>query len=102
MAFEFLGYQFDGAYISADYLESSQGVYVIWCRCENEWTVLDVGESDNVREQIKNHERKSCWEKHCPCEIYYSATYTRNLSQSKRTDIKQEIRNKTDPPCGGS
>lgn len=102
MPFEYLGYQFNGAYASPDSLESSPGVYVIWCRCEDNWNVLDVGEAEDVRERIKNHERKACWEEHCSGEIYYSATYTSTAEYSKdnRLEIEQRIRKLTNPPCG--
>lgn len=100
MVFEFLGYQFDGAYASPDSLEPRPGVYVIWCRCEDEWTVLDVGGSNDVKEGIKNLEREACWKEHCTCEIYYSATYTPNLQQTERIKIEERIRKLTNPPCG--
>lgn len=100
MAFAYLGYQFDGAYNSPDSLESNPGVYIIWCICEDEWQVIDVGESNDVKDEIKNHERKPCWEKHCPFEIYFSATYTPNLPQPERLRIEDRIRKLTNPPCG--
>ena len=100
MAFEFLGYQFDGAYKSADSLEARSGVYIIWSACEENWHVIDVGESDNVRERIKNHERKDCWVENSSCDIYYSATYTSNLTKEGRFQIEQKIRKLKNPPCG--
>ena len=100
MAFEFLGYQFDGAYQSPDSLEAKAGVYVVWSRCDEEWTVLDVGESEDVRSRIKNHDRKDCWEEHSPCEIYYSAVYTIEPQKTARTEIEQRIRRLAKPPCG--
>lgn len=101
MTFEYLGYQFDGAYASPDSLEARPGVYVIWCEDESKWTVLDVGEAADVKERVKNHDRESCWERNC-CSgtIYYSATYTPNIQQDKRMEIEQEIRNKANPLCG--
>lgn len=44
MAFQRWGYDFDGAYTSPDSLQPRSGVYVIWCRNGENWSVLDVGE----------------------------------------------------------
>jgi len=98
--FEYLGYQFDGAYTSPDFLEPTSGVYVIWCENEGNWTVLDVGEAADVKERVKNHDRTDSWAQNCSGTIYYSATYTPNLQQTKRIEIEEKIRKLTNPPCG--
>ena len=100
MAFERWGYQFDGAYTSPDHLQPRPGVYVIWCRIGDDWSVLDVGESDDARERVINHERADCWRRNCVGTIYYSATYTPDLDEYGRRAVEQHIRNITNPPCG--
>jgi hypothetical protein len=97
--FEYWGYQFEGAYTSPDSLKSRSGVYVIWCENKGKWTVLDVGESDNVKERVKNHDRTDCWSRNCSGTIYYSATYTPNLQQAGRMKIEEKIRQLADPLC---
>lgn len=96
MSFERWGYQFDGAYTLPDSLQSRSGVYVIWCKSGVDWTVLDVGESANVKDRVSNHERADCWRRNCSGTIYYTATYT----SSGREEIEQRIRTLTNPPCG--
>ena len=100
MSFESWGYEFDGAYSSPDHLQPTAGVYVIWCGDGDSWTVLDVGESDNVRDRVSDHDRADCWAEHCTGIIYYSATYTPDLDEDERRAIEQEIRDSEDPPCG--
>ena len=100
MPFERWGYQFEGAYTSCEYLRSRSGVYVIWCENEGNWIVLDVGESANVKERVKNHDRADCWEDKRSGTIYYSATYTPNLQQAERMQIEQNIRKLANPLCG--
>jgi len=100
MPFEYWEYQFEGAFTSPDSLKSTSGVYVIWCENEGEWAVLDVGESDNVKERVKNHDRADCWEDKCLGTIYYTATYTPHLQQAERMQIEQRIRNLANPLCG--
>jgi len=100
MGFERWGHQFDGAWTDPDKLESRSGVYVIWCKSGENWTVLDVGESGDVKNRVLNHDRKPDWERTCRGTIYYSATYTSNLQQSGRIDIEKSIRSQANPPCG--
>lgn len=101
MPFEYWEYQFEGAFKSPDSLKSKSGVYVIWCEKEGNWTVLDVGESANVKERVKNHHRADCWAQNCSSgTIYYSATYTPSLQPEERIKIEQKIRNLANPICG--
>ena len=100
MGFERWGYQFDGAFIDPSSLKSSSGVYVIWCKTSDDWTVLDGGEAGNVRDRVMNHDRSDYWQRHCSGTIYYSATYTPYLSQTERVKIEQQIMVIAKPPCG--
>jgi hypothetical protein len=100
MAFERWGYTFEGAWTDANMLESRSGVYVIWCRSGETWTVLDVGESQNVQNRVLTHDRSTDWERICNGAIYYSATYTPILQQPGRMQIEQHIRSIANPPCG--
>lgn len=100
MPFERWGYQFEGAYTSCEYLRSRSGVYVIWCENEGNWTVLDVGETDDVKKRVTNHDRADCWTQNCSGTIYYSATYATNLQQAERIQIEQNIRKLANPLCG--
>ena len=81
-------------------MQPTAGVYVIWCKDGDKWTVLDVGESDNVRDRVSDHDRADCWEQNCTGTIYYAATYTPDLNEDERRVIEQEIRDSEDPPCG--
>ena len=100
MPFERWGYQFEGTYTSREYLRSRSGVYVIWCENESNWTVLDVGETDDVKKRVSNHDRARCWAQNCSGTIYYSAMYTPNFQQGERTEIEERIRNLENPTCG--
>jgi len=65
MSFERHGYNFEGAFTSANQLEARAGVYVIWCKNGETWTCLDVGESHNVQERVTNHDRAGQWRQNC-------------------------------------
>lgn len=47
-------------------------VYVVYTKNEAEdYLILDIGESGNIREKISRHDRKSCWERNKIMGIYY-------------------------------
>ena len=100
MAFTRWNRTFEGAWTNTSNLKNQGGVYVIWCKVGETWTVLDVGESGEVRTRVENHDRKDCWVRNCSGTIYYSATYTPGLTAAQRREIEQAIRSKENPPCG--
>jgi hypothetical protein len=100
MSFERWGYTLEGAWTNPNNLESRSGVYVIWCKVGDNWTVLDVGEAHDVKDRVLNHDRADCWKRHCAGTIYYSVIYTPNAQQSGRMEIEQKIRGLENPPCG--
>jgi hypothetical protein len=100
MDFQRWGYDFDGAYTDPTDLRSQAGVYVVWCQTREIWKVLDVGESEDVKARLSNHERATCWRSHCSHTLRYSATYTPGLSTDGRRKIEASIRQSEKPPCG--
>lgn len=89
MSFKMWDYEFEGYYIDPNRLQESPGVYVIWCKEDDRWIILDAGESDNVREQILNHDRADYWRKNCKGTIHYSATYIDDPRE--RADLEWRI-----------
>ena len=92
-------YTFNGPYSDTVYLENKSGVYVILCLKNNEYTVIDIGESAEVKTRIEQHDRKQCWSNNCNGEIFVAVLYTPNQQQHGRMEIEQELRNKYNPPC---
>jgi len=91
------GYTFEGPFVSADLLRSDSGVYVIVTDDAGSWKLLDCGESDSVKDQVANHERQSCWQKHAVGEIAFMAKY---CDARGRRLIASEIRQEHQLPCG--
>ncbi len=102
MAFERWGYHFEGAFQTPNLLPAMAGVYVVWCQVQQDWSVLDVGESGDVQTRLLNHDRADCWQRNCGGTIWYSAAYTPNTHQAGRIAIEQQIRQACQPrpPCG--
>jgi len=100
MGFEKWGYSFEGAYTDCSLLEALSGVYLIWCNYTGDWTVLDIGEADNIREKVCNHERRHEWLKHCPGSVYFSAKYMPDSLPEERRKVERDIRKQANPPLG--
>jgi len=98
MSFQRWDYEFDGAYTDPNRLQTRAGVYVIWCKIGDDWHILDVGESDDVRYRVNNHDRADCWTQNCLGTIYYSVTYLSDPQE--RADLEQRIRNSEKVTCG--
>ncbi len=93
-------YTFDGPYTSSDKLEDRSGVYAVIYQHNNEYYIVDVGESASVKSRVENHDRKDCWLRNCLGTLMYCVYYTPDLQQAGRMQVEQEIRNKYDPKCG--
>ena len=101
MSFKRWGYEFDGSFPDPDDLESLPGVYVIKCRTDGGFYVLDVGQAEDVKDRCRNHERFDCWDDNCGSGIfYYSAHYMPDSSESDRIKVERDIRDQANPPCG--
>ena len=70
---EIAGYEFKGPYTDvSDVPLDASGVYVVVSLADGEPDrFLDVGESRQLGERLKTHDRKSCWEEHATGEIAY-------------------------------
>ena len=66
--------------------------------CELGENILDVGESENIKERIKNHERSDCWKKNYFGPITYFATYI--YDEVERRELERVIRHTEDIACG--
>ena len=91
----------DGPYpiTQADKLKNAPGVYVILCQDSSSSRVIDVGQSDDVRKRVTNHDRKDCWRKHCRQESLKVAA-THISDEQQRLSLEKEIRQHRNPPCG--
>jgi hypothetical protein len=94
------GYTFEGPYSAISNLEDRSGVYAILTKNGVQYSVLDIGESAQVKSRIDGHPRAECWRSHAISGIYCAVYYTPNLQQSGRMQIEQKLRAHFDPPCG--
>lgn len=96
-------YQAEGPFTNTAQLKNASGIYVILTSPTSgtDWTVVDVGESHDVRARVENdHEREDCWKRHDKGILAVAAIYTPKAQQAGRKMIEQELRRQFNPPCG--
>jgi hypothetical protein len=99
------GYQVSGWFSSPYELEEKPGLFIIATQGFQLPFVLDVGESDNTRFFVLNHERRTFWRRNALGSLLYSAIYTEEaespfLSEFHRKNIEQHIRTIEEPVFG--
>jgi len=94
---------FEGPYALTEScrLKDQSGVYVILCPTEqNQYCVIDAGESAWLKTRVETPDRKDCWRRNCKGTLYVAVLYTPKLQQHGRSKIEQEILQQSHPPCG--
>lgn len=90
------GYQFEEPKSLDDTSwDQEPAVYVI---LDDDNAMIDVGETDNLKDRLANHERRPCWERNCDGEIFVAKRAEDDEATRRR--IEREIREEYDPPCG--
>ncbi len=96
-----LDYEFEGPYPSTGSLKDRSGVYAVLGNSGNGgYSLIDVGESHEVKSRVENHDRKPCWSHHSKGKLYIAVHYTPGAAQQGRMVIEQKIRRRFNPPCG--
>ena len=92
-------YHAEGPFGNDNNLQPRSGVYVILGRrnLSGTWNVVDVGESENIRERVANHDRALCWRGQGHGELRVAAIYA---DAHNRMLIERQLRAQFKPPCG--
>lgn len=102
-------YEFDGPYYVFQFFEDRSGVYAVLDKNIKtgkdgkdieEYGIIDIGESYQVKSRLETHDRAPCWEKNKTGTLCYAVYYTPGKQQSGRQEIEQELRMRYNPPCG--
>jgi hypothetical protein len=94
-------YSFDGPYESTDYLDDRSGVYAILCLRNGEFSLIDVGESYQVRTRVEDHDRKECWQQNCLGIVKYAVYYVEYGKKPSRMDVEKDVAGNYYLICGG-
>ena len=92
-------YSFEGPFPRAASLKNQSGAYAVLGRNgqADKWSIVDIGESAEVRDRVENHDRKDCWERQGYATLAMAARY---CDTSSRVRIESVLRKQYNPPCG--
>ena len=101
MGFRIGDRMFRGSYAlhETDEIKDWPGLYAVLCRRGKRHYLIDVGESDNVKSEIENNDRKPLWYQNCSGTLVVTVYYMLDIEQSERIRIERKIRNRHRPPC---
>ncbi len=98
MTISIINYTFDGPFSSVNDLKNQSGVYVILGdHGAGNRQVVDVGESNDVKTRVSNHDRANCWKRQGYSKLTVAALYT---NEARRMEIESQLREHFKPPCG--
>lgn len=89
-----LGHDFVGPYpLTVTDFNNVAGIYLI---TTSDGNVVDVGETDNLKERIPNHERESCWNRNSGINLWFHFDNNRDQRLLK----EKMLRTNFSPVCG--
>ena len=101
MSIKIGGYDFEGPFTDTSKLRYEQGVYsILDQRADGKYYVVDVGESEDVRTRIENHDRSDCWKRNQRGTLTVAVLYTPGMSGDRRRAIESALREQYSPACG--
>ncbi|MEA1980697.1 MAG: hypothetical protein U9N54_06965 [candidate division Zixibacteria bacterium] len=84
---------FDGPYTTTKDLMDDPGVFAVIIAKEEKGTLIDVGESNNIRKGIESHKNRVKWDRFTSAgTLCFAALYTPDFNQTERASIEQDIR----------
>ena len=101
MAIRIGGYEFAGPLTNTNEIQHKAGIYVILDnRTGDTWTVIDVGESSDVKSRVMNHDRAHCWKLNRLGRLGVAVLYTPGWTDSQRRVFERNLREEFSPTCG--
>jgi hypothetical protein len=101
MAVTLADHTFEGPFLSTNPIREETGIYIVLGAGEDgQFKLTDAGESDNVRQTVDNHSRRSCWDQFGFTKLAIGVCYTPEKSETERREVEGRIRSEFDPPCG--
>ena len=73
-------------------IEDHPGLYSILCYCDGEYSMIDMGQSDDLKSALGNNDREEFWHQSCAGNLLVSVFYTYDMKESERKQLELEIR----------
>ena len=92
-------YLFEGSYQAPGDLRNKPGIFLVTEYLKGKHTILDIGESEEVRKAIETSTRRECWLKNSKkYELRVNVLYTPDLTAAQRKALEKKFRAKLKPP----
>jgi len=83
---------------------NKSSLYSILCKKSDNYDIIYIGEvKEGDKEQVLNNPQYKCWRKNCgkKTNLYLAIfpTPSEQYSSKQRVEIKEELKNKINPPC---
>jgi len=92
MTLKVLDYEFEGPFLTKEYIREEAGVYLVTKGEDDDYEIIDVGISENLKERIANHDRKDCWHEKAKLPKLWVRYTPTDESGAYRRHIELEIR----------
>lgn len=92
-------YNFDGPFTSTNQVLNRSGVYAMLTRSNSlqSYTVIDIGESGDLRSRLDNHDRSACWTRNDLGQLSVAVLY---CDERTRMAVETALRAHYRPVCG--
>jgi hypothetical protein len=92
-------WNFTGPFSSTASVRNQSGTYVVLTRKPGtpDFSVVDVGESGDLRSRLENHDRDDCWRRNNAGELKVAVLY---CDQQSRMAVEAHLRRRFNPRCG--
>lgn len=91
-----IGVKFDGPFEEPDELSDKSGVFIVAEKNEEQqWKIVYVGKSKEVKSLVSVHEKKAEWTESQDREVGYFAHYSK--SEDTKQNIVERVKNRYRP-----
>lgn len=87
--------EFEGPMQDIDLLSDAPGVYGVLCQSGDEFELLELGESESVRDAVVNHPDRNDWLQH-GLDVSFCVHYADDLTDSERAELKDTLEREFD------
>ncbi len=82
--------EFQGPFSDFDELSDEPGIYAVLVKNEDDFELVEMDETEQVRKRIYRHPERSAWFENSP-EVSVAVHYTADMSQKERLEIKEAL-----------
>lgn len=92
-------YEFEGPFINWLGVQEKPGIYLVMSFANQEYELVEIGESDNLRLTVLNQNNLESWQCRSNGMLTYSVHYIPAVSWLRRREIVNEILREYDGNC---